>query len=430
MNMDGTIYDGRQRICLRLEGRVAELGLGDDRPVVVVGAGPVGLAAALALRARGLPVVVLEAEPEDRSRPGSRAIFVHQESLQTLETFHAGLGRRVAAAGLVWPTRRSTFRGRDVYVRTYPPPPPDRLPPSTSLPQVETERILLEVCREAGVEFSWDSLVMAVHCDPDGVTVATASGTTWHTPYVIAADGARSGVRAALGIAMEGPRHEAPFVIVDVHEVSDRPMAPERVFHYEHPGVDRRNVLLVPFAGGWRVDLQCREEDDPEEFNSYDGVQRWLARVIDPRYAERVAWVSTYRFLQVLATEFTDAHRRVLLVGEAAHLFAPFGARGMNSGFADAQSAADAIATALASGDPDVARKAVEHFAVDRRDAAVYNRAAAGAALAHMQAHDARTRRKRRLAAAVSPLVKRAGLWLDTAPYGPRVGRASQSGRY
>lgn len=401
-----------------------------DAPVIVVGAGPVGLAAALALRARGLPVLVLEAEPEGRARPGSRAIFVHQESLQLLEGWVAGLGRRVATGGLVWPTRRSTFRGRDVYVRTYPPPPPDRLPPSTSLPQVETERILLEACRAAGVDFAWEALVTDVAGDPDGITVTTAGGGTWRAPYVIAADGARSGVRAALGIPMEGPRHEAPFVIVDVHEVTERPMPPERVFHYEHPGVDGRNVLLVPFAGGWRVDLQCREDDDPEEFSSYDGVQRWLARVIDRRYAERVAWVSTYRFLQVLAASFLDSAGRVLLVGEAAHLFAPFGARGMNSGFADAQAAAAAVATALGTADGQAARLAVEHFAADRREAAEYNRAAAGAALAHMQATDPRLRLKRRLAAAVSPWVRPAGRWLDTAPYGPPTGRAGQAGRY
>lgn len=192
--------------------------------------------------------------------------------------------------------------------------------------------------------------------------------------------------------------------------------------------MDRRNVLLVPFAGGWRVDLQCREDDDPEEFNSDEGVRRWLARVIDPRYTERVAWVSTYRFLQVLAAEFTDAEQRVLLVGEAAHLFAPFGARGMNSGIADARSAVDAICTALDH--PAAARRAVEHFASDRRDAAEYNRAAAGAALTHMQAKDPVVRVKRRLAAAVAPWVAGAGQWLDTAPYGPRVGRAGKQRKY
>lgn len=395
----------------------------------MVGAGPVGLSAALALRAQGIPVLVVEAGPEDRLRPGSRAIFVHRESLSLLEAFRPGLGRRIAEAGLVWPTRRSTFRGRTVFTRTYPPAPGGgKLPASTSLPQVHTEQFLLQACREAEVEFAWDQPVLGARSEPGRVTLTTVSGTELEAPYVIAADGSRSAVRAALRIEMEGSRSEAPFVIVDVAELPDRPMAIERVFHYEHPGVERRNVLLVPFAGGWRVDLQCREDDDPAEFNSDSGVRRWLHQVIDPRYAERVSWVSTYQFLQVVASEFTDAERRVLLVGEAAHLFAPFGARGMNSGIADADGAATAVRTALV--DPAAARRAVEGFATDRRDAALYNRAAAGAALTHMQAKRRGLRLKRRLAAAVSPRMRRAGLWLDTAPYGPRVGRAGKSGRY
>ncbi|MGH8990584.1 MAG: monooxygenase, partial [Acidimicrobiia bacterium] len=62
--------------------------------------------------------------------------------------------------------------------------------------------------------------------------------------------------------------------------------------------------------------------------------------------------------------------------------------------------------------------------------AAEYNRAAAGTALAHMSATDPRLRLKRRLAAAVSPWVRPAGRWLDTAPYGPRTGRPGQGIRY
>ena len=401
-----------------------------SQPVVVVGAGPVGLAAALALRARGLAVRIVEAEPEVRVRTGSRAIFVHRESIELLESFHAGLGRRITDAGLVWPTRRSTFRGKTVYLRTYPPPPPDRFPPSTSLPQVVTEGILLDACREVGVDFRWGSPVTDVKTDPREVVLALASGERVHAPYVVAADGARSTVRAALGIPMDGTRSESPFVIVDVEELPDRPMPLERVFHYEHPAVGRRNVLLVPFAGGWRVDLQCREDDDPEEFSSEEGVRRWVRQVIHERYADRVSWVSTYRFLQVIADSFTDPERRVLLVGEAAHLFSPFGARGMNSGIADARSAADAVVAALDGPDSDTARRAVEHFATDRREAAEYNRAAARSALAHMQAKDPVTKLKRRLAAAVAPRVTRAGRWLDTAPYGPRVGRAGKQGKY
>jgi 3-(3-hydroxy-phenyl)propionate hydroxylase len=397
---------------------------------IVVGAGPVGLAAALALRAQQLPTLVVEAEPEERARPGSRAIYVHGESLRLLDAFLPGLGQRVAEAGLVWPTRRSTFRGKDVYVRTYPPLPPGSLPPLTSLPQVETERILLTACREAGVRFRWGSPVTDVKTSPDDVVLTLASGERVHAPYVIAADGARSSVRSALGIPLEGTRSESPFVIVDIAELPDRPMQPERVFHYEHPAMDRRNVLLVPFAGGWRIDLQCREDDDAEALSSEQGVRRWLARVVDRRYADRVRWVSTYRFLQVVARAFSDPERRVLLAGEAAHLFSPFGARGMNSGIADAASAAAAIRVALDSPDPKVARGAIEQFATDRRDAAEHNRAAARSALAHMQAKDLRTRLKRRIAAAIAPRVARAGQWLDTAPYGPRGGREGKEGRY
>lgn len=398
--------------------------------IIVVGAGPVGMAVALALRARGVEVLIVEAEPAERVRPGSRAIFVHNESLRLLEGFAPGLGQRIAAAGLVWPTRRTTFRGKDVYRRTYPPLPPGTLPPSTSLPQVETERLLLEACQQAGVAFRWAAPVSDVKVAGGEVAVTLESAEQLHAPYVVGADGARSALRAALGIPLDGPRSEIPFVIVDVAETPDDPLPLERVFHYEHPRVDGRNVLLVPFAGGWRVDLQCREDDDPEEFSSEQGVRRWLAQVLPERYAGQVRWVSTYRFLQAVARDFTEPERRVLLIGEAAHLFAPFGARGMNSGIADAAAAASAIRAALDAPTPAEARQAVEHFAADRRDAALYNRAAARKALAHMQGRGAAAKLKRRVAAALAPRVKRAGQWLDAAPYGPRSGRRGKQGKY
>ncbi|MFJ4938973.1 FAD-dependent oxidoreductase, partial [Streptomyces pseudovenezuelae] len=75
-------------------------------PVVVVGAGPVGLSAALALRARGREVVLLEADPEDRARPGSRALFVHRETLALLDAMRPGLAGEITAYGQTWRTRR------------------------------------------------------------------------------------------------------------------------------------------------------------------------------------------------------------------------------------------------------------------------------------------------------------------------------------
>jgi len=149
------------------------------------------------------------------------------------------------------------------------------------------------------------------------------------------------------------------------------------------------------------------------------------------RYPDRVRWVSTYQFLQVVASDLADPLRRVLLVGEAAHLFAPFGARGMNSGFVDATAAASAIKAALGATGASAAAAAVGEFAAKRRAAALYNRDAAGAALAHMQARDPLTRGRRRLAAELARVSRRAGAWLDSAPYGPSGGpREGQGGRY
>ena len=389
--------------------------------VVVVGAGPVGLTAALAARARGLPVTVLEAGPEGRGRPGSRAIYYHRQTLEHWGSISEGLGWEIVGHGTTWSAKQTYWRGRLVYDKTYPPGDPSVLPPFTSLAQVETERLLLDACKAAGVELAWGNEIVGVESTSSGVRLRTAAGDAVDARYVIAADGARSAVRAALGIEMSGSRSENHFVIVDIAEDADQPLTPARIFHYEHPAVERRNVLLVPFAGGWRADLQCRRSDDPAHFNDDDGVRRWVGQVLPDRYADRVTWVSTYQFLQVVADRFADEHRRVLLVGEAAHLFAPFGARGLNSGVPDAIAAAGAIATACGSTDVSTARAAIDAFAATRRTAAEYNRDAAGIALRHMQARGPGIRMKRFFAAQLARGSERAGKWLDSAPYGPRA---------
>jgi 3-(3-hydroxy-phenyl)propionate hydroxylase len=356
---------------------------------------------------------------------------VHRQSLEHLERMRRGLGWEIASEGLIWSTKRTFWGDREVYARTYPSGDPSELPHSTNLPQVATERLLQDACKEAGVEFLWDAAVTKVVVTPAGVELTTAAGDRLQARYVIGADGARSAVRREIGVSMEGGRSQTSFVIVDVDESPDDPLPLERRFYYGHPAVGRRNVLLVPFAGGWRVDLQCHRGDDPERFNDPQGVREWLGQVMPARYADRVRWISTYQFLQVVASDLADPLRRVLLVGEAAHLFAPFGARGMNSGIADAAAAAAAIDVALDTSHPGAAMAPVEEFAAQRRVAALHNRDAARAALAHMQARDPLTRARRRLAAELARVSGRAGAWLDAAPYGPRGGpRDQQGGRY
>ncbi|MDQ0715718.1 3-(3-hydroxy-phenyl)propionate hydroxylase [Streptomyces luteogriseus] len=388
-------------------------------PVLVVGAGPVGLSAALALRAHGLPVTLLEADPQDRERPGSRALFVHRETLALLDAMLPGLAAEITSYGRTWHTRRTLYRGREVYARAY--PPVTGPPPFTSLRQTDTERFLRAACERAGVDFVWGARVTGVRTTETGVSLTGEDGRVWTGPYAVAADGARSAVRRELGIELEGTRGEGFHVVVDVADVPGAELPLERVFHYEHPGAGGRSVMRVPFTGGFQVDLQCRDDDRPEDFGTEEAVRRRLPAIVGDGYGDRILWVSTYRFLRMVAASFTDPHRRVLLAGEAAHLFPPFGARGMNSGIADAAAAAEAIAAGTGA--------AVTHFAEVRRAAGLFNMAAAGTALDHLRPRRRIVRARQRAAAALAPVLPWCGSWLEHAPYGPRHGAPAVAGR-
>lgn len=399
-----------------------------DRDVIVVGAGPVGLTAALALHALGIKPTVIEAGAQDRVRPGSRAIFIHRAALLVLEKIRPGLGRELNRYGLNWQTKRTLFAGREIFVRTYPAIPEGVLPTATSLPQVVTERVLYQACVECGIEFVWNTPAESVRADGETVTTSTATGRTLTSRYVLAADGSRSVVRESAGLRLLGPQTTNAFVIVDTAEDPARPLPVERIFHYRHPGAGGRNVLYVPFAGHWRIDLQCHPSDDPEAFSGVEGVRNWLPNVIRADYADRITWVSTYIFRQAVANNFTDDSRRILLAGEAAHVFAPFGARGLNSGIPDAYLAATAIARALKVGSPAEAAAAVDHFALSRRTAALRNRAASNTALHHLTAPTWARRTAHRLAATMAPLITSAGRWMDRSPYGPPLGPPDSDG--
>lgn len=399
-----------------------------NREIIVVGAGPVGLTAALAVRGLGRPVTVVEAGDRSRVRPGSRAIFIHRASLLVLERIQAGLGHELNRHGLTWQTKRTLYRGREVFSRTYPISRNTGLPAATSLPQVVTERILYDACLKSGVEFVWNSQIVRAKSDSSSVALETADGKILSASYVIAADGSRSAIRETAGMRLEGPQTTNAFVIVDTAEDPDNPLPLERIFHYEHPAVDHRSVLYVPFAGHWRIDLQCSPHDDPEAFSGVEGARTWLPKVIRPDYAERITWVSTYTFRQAVANSFSDANHRILLTGEAAHVFAPFGARGLNSGIPDAYLAATAVDQALKSDSEVDAHAAIDHFAISRRTAALRNRESSNVALRHLTAPTPFLRLKRRVAASVSSVVPSAGQWLDRAPYGPPLGPPDADG--
>ena len=397
-----------------------------DQPVLIAGAGPTGMTAALALHARGVPAAIIEADSEDRDRAGSRAIYVHGSTLRTLERIHPGLGTDLVEEGLVWPTRHTMWRGKTVFRRTYDNPGGDgEIPHFTSLPQVVTEEYMHEALDEVGIDIHWDAGVESVESMPDGVHVETADGQEWETPYLIGADGGGSQVRKEIGAEFEGEQSENSFIIVDVKTLDDNtieeePIPFERLFHYDSPNADGRNVMLVPFTGGWRLDIQCLGDDDPEEISSDEQMREFVGEIMGEEYKDNIQWTSTYKFLQVQADTFIDENRRVLLAGEAAHLLAPFGARGMNSCVADADEAASAVAVATRSNDA-VARDEVELYAARRERAAEYNIEAAGQALDYLQGDTPVTVLRKEAAASLADYFEPAGEYLDDAPYGPHT---------
>ena len=221
-------------------------------------------------------------------RPGSRAIFVHRGDpwWHSFDRHHPGSRRRRSSTASSGSTKRTVYRGREAFRRTHTQTACTRrrIPQFTSLPQHRrTERYLRgAVLTSAGGGLLAARVAEVARRSTSTATASRSAPSTARRRRRLHRDRRRrrplGGAQVARhrdggvtlrggplhrGRCRRGPRSTAP--------------DPPRV-HYEHPGIDHRNVLLVPFAGRSHVDLQLEEDDDPEEFASTDGVRRWLPR--------------------------------------------------------------------------------------------------------------------------------------------------------
>ena len=321
-----------------------------EASVVIVGAGPVGLTAALDLARRGVRSVLLD--EDDTVSEGSRAICWAK---RTLEIYgRLGLGARFLAHGVTWNTGRVFFRDREAYSFDLLPEQGHEYPAFVNLPQYRAEEWLVAACEETGlVDLRWRNRVAAVENRADGalLSVETPDGAyRLHAGWLLACDGARSEVRRALGLAFTGQVFRDRFLIADV--VMEAPFPSERRFWFDPPFHPGQTVLLhKQGAELWRVDFQLGWDADPEEEKRPENVARRLSAMLGPGIPFELGWISVYTFRCRRLERFR--HGRVLFVGDSAHQVSPFGARGGNGGVQDADNLCWKLAAVLDGRAPD-----------------------------------------------------------------------------
>ena len=347
--------------------------------VAVIGAGTVGLTLAGRLAQHGVAVEVFEAATE-RQRIGSRAICMQRETLEIWARLD--VGDRVAQRGVQWRVGRTYYRGRELFSVALPSH-DEHFPPFVNISQSEVEDLLEARLREFDVPIHRGHRLIDLAQDADGVspTFETDAGEVTHrSGYLVGADGAHSSVRHAAGIGFPGYTFDDRFLIADIR--AELPMTSERHFHFDPPWNPGRQVLIHPQPDGvWRIDWQVPPETDVDAERTNGGLDRRIRAVIGGATPYELAWMTGYRFSQRVADSLRIG--RVLLAGDAAHVMSPFGARGLNSGIADAENLAWKLA-AVVHGEPD---GLLDTYEVERRRAAIENLRATDATMRFMAPH-------------------------------------------
>ncbi|GAA0930680.1 NAD(P)/FAD-dependent oxidoreductase [Pseudonocardia zijingensis] len=341
-----------------------------DRPIAVIGAGPVGMTAAAALAAADLPVVLVELTPSPR--PDWRASTFHAATLELLETI--GITGQMHAEGLVVPTYQFRDR-RDGLVAEF-----DfglladetRFPYRLQLNQQHLVRMLAD--RLAGddrVRMRFGTRLTGLEIEPDGVRLAVDGpdgADEIRAAYAIGADGPRSTVRSALGVAFDGFTYPERFAITST-PVDLQELVPD-LGHVNYVADPEEWLFILRTPESWRVVWPVPASYSADEASDPERLQHRLQGVAPYEPGYPVIDHQVYGVHQRVASAFRVGP--VLLAGDAAHINSPIGGVGLNSGIHDAMDAVRRLARIAAGDGVDVEAELSEYDRIRRTVAVEY----------------------------------------------------------
>jgi 2-polyprenyl-6-methoxyphenol hydroxylase-like FAD-dependent oxidoreductase len=326
-----------------------------DTDVLIVGAGPTGLALACALALRGVRSSVVDRQAAGNNT--SRAAVIHARTLEVLEPL--GVTATLVSRGLQ--AQRFTIRDRDrVLIPIGFGDLPTRYPYTLMVSQAVTEQVLLDRLVALGGGVRRPCTLLRLTQDERAVTATLDDGRTLRARYVVGCDGMHSAVREQVGIPFSGGSYGESFVLADVRLGGDALPRDEVVLYFSPAGM----VVVAPLPDG--VHRIVAVVDEAPEHPSAAFVQELLdARGPQRQRAtvQEVLWGSRFRVHHRIADTYRAG--RVLLAGDAAHVHSPAGGQGMNVGLLDAVSLATALQRALAGDDA-----ALDAYAAQRRPVA------------------------------------------------------------
>ncbi len=336
-------------------------------PVVIAGAGPVGLTAALELARRGIACVLLDSK--DTLNDGSRAICVSRYSFESLQQL--GLAETFVNKGLGWTHGRCYYRNKMIYRLEMPHSEEERFLPMYNIQQQYIEQFLVDKIAEYPelIDMRWQSEVVGVSTSAQGaaLTVKTPEGEyQLQAEYLLAADGGKSPIRKMLNLRMNGDNLPGNYVIADIRMNHDFPT--ERRSFFESEANPNATILIHKEPDNiWRVDWQILDDEDPVEAIEEDNIRVRVQAILDMIGHSgpwELEWWSIYTANTLCLDDYK--HGRVLFIGDAAHIVPIFGVRGLNNGFADAINAAWKLAYILQG---EAAENLLDSYTPERRGA-------------------------------------------------------------